>query len=131
MVNRTLLAGLALAAMAMGGPALAQQPTPEQMEMVYTMTRNQQGVFEYCQGKGLDNPEAVSMQRRMLSMIPAPANTAAGDTAYSAGKAGTMVAGPQSISLAEAAKTQNTTELALCQSMAEAVKKAAASLPPN
>lgn len=131
MFFRMLTAATALSAALVAGPAMAQQPTPAQIEMVYTMTRNQQGIFEYCQGKGMVNPEAVAVQRRMLSMMPAPANTAAGDAAYAQGQAGTMVAGPQTIVMAEAAKTQGVTEQALCNSMAEAVKSAAASLPPG
>ncbi|MBO1081051.1 pore-forming ESAT-6 family protein [Roseomonas haemaphysalidis] len=131
MFFRKLMAGAALSAALLSGPAFAQQPTPEQIEMIYTMTRNQQGIFEYCQGKGMVNPEAVALQRRMVTLMPAPASTAAGDAAYARGQAGTMVAGPQTIVLAEAAKTQGVTEQALCSSMAEAVKKAAASLPPG
>ena len=131
MFLRTLMTGAALFGALLAAPAMAQQPTPEQIEMIYTMTRNQQGIFEYCQGKGMVNPEAVALQRRMVTMMPAPTSTAAGDAAYAQGKAGTMVAGPQTIVLAEAAKTQGTTEKGLCESMAEAVKSMASQLPPG
>jgi hypothetical protein len=131
MFLRMLMAGAALSGALLAAPAMAQQPTPEQIEMIYAMTRNQQGIFEYCQGQGMVNPEAVALQRRMVTMMPAPASTAAGDAAYAQGKAGTMVAGPQTIVLAEAAKTQGTTEKGLCESMAEAVKSMASQLPPG
>jgi hypothetical protein len=131
MFLRMLTAGAALSGALLAAPAMAQQPTPEQIEMIYAMTRNQQGIFEYCQGKGMVNPEAVALQRRMVTMMPAPASTTAGDAAYAQGKAGTMVAGPQTIVLAEAAKTQGTTEKGLCESMAEAVKSMASQLPPG
>ena len=137
MSPRTPLLAAALLALAL--PALAQAPapqapagpTPEQLKTIYEAARNQQGVFEYCQAAGHIEASTVALQTRIMANLPKPQDTSGGEAAYARGKAGAIVVGPQSVTLADAAKGQNTTEAALCQRMGDSVKQAGASLPPQ
>ncbi|WP_419897558.1 pore-forming ESAT-6 family protein [Roseomonas sp. USHLN139] len=142
MSPRTPLLAAALLALAM--PAFAQAPapqapaaqapagpTPEQLKTIYEAARNQQGVFEYCQAAGHIEASTVALQTRIMANLPKPQDTSGGEAAYARGKAGAIVVGPQSVTLADAAKGQNTTEAALCQRMGDSVKQAGASLPPQ
>jgi hypothetical protein len=121
----------ALAVTLFYAPAAFAQPTPEQLQMVYNASRNQQGMFEYCQTAGFVTPDVLAIQQRIMAMLPVPDDTSGGDAAYISGKAGTLVAGDQTVTLADAAKGQNLTEKVLCERMGDAMKNAAASLPPG
>jgi hypothetical protein len=124
-----LAATLAVSALAV--PAAVAQPTPEQMKLIYDTSRNQQGVLEYCRAGGFVEADVLAIQTRVMAMMPAPADTSSGDAAYRTGKTGTVMAGDQSVTLGDAAKGQNTTEKALCERMGQAMKSAAAALPPG
>lgn len=126
-----LASTLTLVAAAPFAPAAMAQPTPEQLKTIYEASRNQQGVFEYCQAAGHLDASVVALQTRLLSNLPKPSDMSGGEAAFARGKAGSIVVGPQAITLADAARGQNTTEKALCERMGDSVKQAAASLPPQ
>ncbi|MFK4823118.1 pore-forming ESAT-6 family protein [Ochrobactrum quorumnocens] len=121
-----------LAATLMGAaltPALAQQPTPEQMEMAYNAARNQLGVLKYCQDKGHIDGSASEIQVKLLALVPAPADVSKGDAAEDVGKQGKVAVMGMEQDIAAAAKAQGVEEAKLCEMMANALKQAAANLP--
>ncbi|ASV87885.1 hypothetical protein CES85_3730 (plasmid) [Ochrobactrum quorumnocens] len=110
-------------------PALAQQPTPEQMEMAYNAARNQLGVLKYCQDKGHIDGSASEIQVKLLALVPAPADVSKGDAAEDVGKQGKVAVMGMEQDIAAAAKAQGVEEAKLCEMMANALKQAAANLP--
>lgn len=148
----TLAAGVALTALALlvpvgeargqGAPAApggggAAAPTAEQVEMMRTLhraARNQLGVFTYCQGRGALGPEAVSLQRRMIGMLPPATGVDGLDEAEATGRRGVVSFAGNTASLEDAARAQNTTVEALCRTMGEALAtqaRAAGLTPPG
>ena len=109
-------------------PASAQMAA-DQLKVAYQAGRNQLGVVEYCQGKGYVGPEAIDTQRKLLGMIPAPADISGGDAAEAKGKQGIVSAMGIEQDLDSAAKKQSTTSADLCKKMGDALKQAAAALP--
>jgi hypothetical protein len=113
--------------MAAAGPAVAQ--TQDQMKMAYNSARNQLGVVEYCKDKGFADAETISMQQKMMGLIPKPADTKEGDEAEALGRKGTVSGMGVRQEMEAAAKAQSTTVEKLCQTLASAIKQAGASLP--
>ncbi|OYR15186.1 pore-forming ESAT-6 family protein [Brucella thiophenivorans] len=109
--------------------AFAQQPTPEQMEMAYNAARNQLGVLAYCQEKGFIDGSASEIQTKMMTLIPAPADASKGDAAEAIGREGKISAMGMEQELQTAAKAQGIEEAKLCETMASALKQAAANMP--
>lgn len=109
--------------------AFAQQPTPEQMEMAYNAARNQLGVLAYCQEKGFIDGSASEIQTKMMTLIPAPADASKGDAAEATGREGKISAMGMEQELPTAAKAQGIEEAKLCETMASALKQAAANMP--
>jgi len=126
-MNRFILA--AAFAGTMLTSAFAQQPTPEQMEMAYNSARNQLGVLAYCQEKGFIDGSASEIQTKLITLVPAPADSSKGDAAEAVGKQGKISAMGMEQDLPTAAKAQGIDESKLCEMMANALKQAAANLP--
>lgn len=103
-------------------------PAGQDAEAAYASARNQLGVLSYCQEQGHIDGKAVEIQTKLLTMIPA-GDAAAGDTAETAGKAGTIQAMGIETTVADAATKQSTTEAALCQQMDAMIQQLAAQLP--
>jgi hypothetical protein len=117
----------ALVVLAATGPALAQ--TPDQMKMAYNSARNQLGVVQYCKEKGFADADTISMQQKMMGLIPKPADTKEGDAAEALGKKGTISSMGTTQELEAAAKAQNSSVEKVCQALSSAIKQAGASLP--
>ncbi|WP_136682854.1 pore-forming ESAT-6 family protein [Falsirhodobacter xinxiangensis] len=125
-----------VASSALAGAAFAQEAAPAapaapNMEETYASARNQLGVLEYCQQAGFVGDEPISVQNRMLELIPAPGDTSAADAAYEKGKAGTVSAMGTEQSLADVASAQSSSEEALCKQIGELVAQAGSQLPPG
>ncbi|MFC0408704.1 pore-forming ESAT-6 family protein [Roseomonas elaeocarpi] len=129
-MNRTILL---LGVMSLGGgaglaaPAAAQ--TPEQIAMFHQMAGNQLGVLEYCQGRSFIEASTVDTQRRMMTMLPPPADKTPVDAAEALGRSGTISINGNTVTLADAAKAQNVSEAALCKQMGDMVVNGAANVP--
>ena len=65
------------AGLLLSGIGAAQAQAPDQMKMVYEAARNQLGVLQYCSDKGMADSSAVDTQKKMLTMLPPPADTSA------------------------------------------------------
>lgn len=109
-------------------PAAAPQMT---MEQAYSAARNQLGVLEYCQAGGHIESNVIDIQNKMVSMIPAPDDTAEAEAAYAKGKEGTISAMGTEQSLEQVASAQSTTEASLCEQMGQLVAQAGSQLPPG
>lgn len=117
-----LAAGLACA------PAFAQGQA-DQLKIAYEAGRNQLGVLTYCSEKGFVGADVVEIQKKMVSLIPAPADKSGGDAAEAQGKKGTISAMGMTQDIEAVAKTQGGTAQAFCTQIGNAIKQAGASLP--
>ncbi len=116
------------AGLLLSGIGAAQAQAPDQMKMVYEAARNQLGVLQYCSDNGMADSSAVDTQKKMLTMLPPPADTSGGDAAEKQGRGGKVVAMGMEKNLDEAAKAQGSTTDAFCHKIADAVKSAGAQL---
>ncbi|RDJ24304.1 hypothetical protein DWF00_03605 [Bosea caraganae] len=117
----------ALAAGFSAAPAFAQQP--DQLKIAYEAGRNQLGILGYCSDKGFVGADVVDVQRKLLGIIPVPADKSGGDAAEAQGKKGTFAAMGMTQDIEAIAKAQNSTPAAFCKTVGDAIKAAAAQLP--
>lgn len=129
-MKKTVLTGLVALGLSAGlvAPAFAQASN-EQMEMAYNSARNQLGVLKYCQNEGHIDDAAITVQTKLIALIPAPADKAKGDEAEKTGEKGTIAAMGVNQELAASAKAQNVTEKQFCDVVANAVKQVGDQLP--
>ncbi|MGF9564424.1 pore-forming ESAT-6 family protein [Neorhizobium sp. JUb45] len=125
-MKKIVLTGLV--ALGFVAPAFAQA-TNEQMEMAYNSARNQLGVLKYCQNEGHIDGAAVTVQGKLIALIPAPSDTTKGDEAEKIGEKGTIAAMGVNQELAASANAQNVTEKQFCDVVANAVKQVGDQLP--
>jgi hypothetical protein len=126
MASTKLLTIVCTAGLLLSGIGAAQAQSPDQMKMVYEAARNQLGVLEYCADKGMADSSAVDTQKKMLTLLPPPADTSGGDAAEKVGRTGKVAALGVEKTLDEAAKAQGSTTDAFCHRIADAVKSAGA-----
>lgn len=124
---KSLFAAAAVAVATTGSAAFAQ--TAPDMDMAITAAHNQLGILEYCKNEGHIEDAAIDAQNRVLKMLPAATDTAKVEEGYEKGKAGTVSAMGQEVSLSDAATQQGGSVETMCQQVAAAVEQAAASLP--
>ncbi|WP_186417822.1 pore-forming ESAT-6 family protein [Bosea sp. CS1GBMeth4] len=113
------------------GPAFAQSQA-DQLATAYQAGRNQLGLLSYCAEKGHVGPEIVEIQRKVLALIPVPAEkraSEAGDAAETAGKKGTIAMMGVTQDLETVSKAQGGTVATYCKQIGEVLQKAATSLP--
>ncbi len=114
--------GVLVACVCLPGVAAAQT---DMMAMAHESAANQLGVLEYCQAQGYTDGSAVLAEQGVISRMPAYAGSTA--AAEATGKAGTIAANGQSVSLSDMAAKGHSTQAGLCQQMAASAKQAAAS----
>lgn len=107
---------------------LAQTPA-DQLKVAYQAGRNQLGVMTYCSDKGHIGSDIVEIQKKLLGLIPPPADKSGGDEAEAQGKKGVISAMGMTQDIEALAKMQNSTSAAFCKTMGDALKQAAAALP--
>jgi hypothetical protein len=117
-----------VAALSTGSSALAQNQA-DQLATAYQAGRNQLGILGYCAEKGHVGADVVDVQRKVLALIPPPADKSAGDTAEAAGKKGTIAMMGVTQDLDTIAKAQGGSAATYCKQIGDVVLKAAASLP--
>jgi hypothetical protein len=113
----------------LSGVGAAHAQAPDQMKMMYESARNQLGIMEYCADKGAGDVAAIDTQKKLLGMIPPPADTSGGDAAEKTGRSGKVAAMGIEKNFDEAAKAQGSTTEAYCQQLADVLKRAAAQMP--
>lgn len=118
----------AFGALVLASAALAQGQ-PDQMAIAYQSGRNQLGILGYCVEKGHVGADIVEVQRRMLGLIPAPADRSAGDAAETQGRKGTIAMMGVTQDLETIAKAQGGTAATYCKQIGDVVKQAGAALP--
>lgn len=119
---------LAAALAALSVPALAQTQA-DQLAVAYQAARNQLGILTYCSDKGFVGADVVEIQKKMVGLIPAPADRSGGDAAEAQGKKGTISAMGMTQDVEAIAKAQGGTAQAFCTQIGTAIKQAGASLP--
>ena len=117
-----LIAGLVLGACIDGGQAVAQT---DMVAMAHNMSANELGILEYCHTEGYIDGTGAAAQTEVMARMPAYAGSTA--AAEATGKSGMFTSPSGTVSLADIAAKGNSTQAALCQQMAENVKKVAAS----
>ncbi|MGX5733602.1 pore-forming ESAT-6 family protein [Bosea thiooxidans] len=122
---KSLITASAAAVLASAAPSFAQTQA-DQLKVAYEAARNQLGILGYCADSGHIDGSAAEVQKKLIALIPAPADAGGGDAAEAAGRKGTLsVMGvEQSI-----AKAQGSPPAAYCQQIANLVKQMGANLP--
>ncbi|KRE13043.1 hypothetical protein ASE66_21505 [Bosea sp. Root483D1] len=115
-------------ALSAGSSAFAQSQA-DQLATAYQAGRNQLGILSYCAEKGHVGADVVEVQRKVLALIPPPADKSAGDTAEAAGKKGTIAMMGVTQELETIAKAQGGSAATYCKQIGDVILKAAASLP--
>ncbi|MFJ5368902.1 pore-forming ESAT-6 family protein [Bosea sp. CER48] len=125
---KSLIAVSAAAVLASAAPSFAQTQA-DQLKVAYQAARNQLGILGYCVEKGHIDAGAVDVQKKLIALIPAPADASGGDAAEAAGRKGTISAMGMEQNIEAIAKMQNGTPAAYCKQIGDLVKQMGARLP--
>ena len=106
-------------------PSFAQAQA-DQLKVAYQAARNQLGILGYCADNGHIDGSAAGVQKKLIALIPAPADGSGGDAAEAAGRKGTVSVMGIEQSIAAA---QGGPPAAYCKKLAELVKQMGANLP--
>lgn len=128
MISNTKQLFLAAALASLSVPAFAQSQA-DQLAVAYQAARNQLGVVSYCSDKGFVGADVVEIQKKMVGLLPAPADRSGGDAAEAAGKKGTISAMGMTQDIDAVAKAQGGTAQAFCTQIGNAIKQLGAQLP--
>lgn len=109
-------------------PSFAQSQA-DQLATAYQAARNQLGILSYYAEKGHVGADVAEIQRKVLALIPPPADKSVGDTAEAVGKKGTIAMMGVTQDLDTMAKAQGGAAATYCKQIGDVVPKAAASLP--
>jgi hypothetical protein len=108
--------GAAIAAM----PARAATDPRDPAHAAYLAAYNQLGILEYCEQHGYVDASVVELQTRMMSLLPTPTDASGAAEAQAAGRDGTIEAGEQTMSIADASAGEGTAET-VCAEIGDAV----------
>lgn len=111
------------------GAVSQAQVSPDQMKTVYEAGRNQLGLMGYCNEKGHVGSDVVDIQKRLMGMMPAPADMSVGDAAEAHGRKGVFAAMGMQQDIEAVAKAQNSTPASYCKQIGDAIKQVGAALP--
>ena len=126
---KSLCAATAFAMLLSSGSLSLAQTQADQLKVAYQAGRNQLGVMTYCSDKGHIGSDVVDIQKKLLGLIPAPADKSGGDEAEAQGKKGVISAMGMTQDIEALAKMQNGTPAAFCKQIGDALKQAGAALP--
>ncbi|WP_089175271.1 pore-forming ESAT-6 family protein [Bosea sp. AS-1] len=126
--KKSLMAVAAAALLSSVAPSFAQTQA-DQLKVAYQAARNQLGILGYCVDKGYTDGAAVDVQKKLIALIPAPADLSGGDTAEAAGRKGKISAMGMEQDIEAIAKAQNGTPAAYCKQIGDLVKQMGAKLP--
>lgn len=125
---KSLMVASAIAFLASAAPSFAQSQA-DQLKVAYQAARNQLGILGYCADKGFTDSAAVDVQKKLIAVIPAPADMSGGDAAEAAGRKGTISAMGMEQNIEAIAKATNGTPAAYCKQIGDVVKQMGAKLP--
>ncbi|KQK31268.1 hypothetical protein ARD30_10515 [Bosea thiooxidans] len=128
MFYKSLIAASAVVVLTSAAPAWAQTQA-DQLKVAYQAARNQLGILGYCAEKGHIDGSAVDVQKKLVALIPAPADASGGDAAEAAGRKGTVSAMGMEQNIEAIAKAQNGTPATFCKQIGDMVKQMGAKLP--
>lgn len=113
-MNTKLLILCAIAAIPLAAsPALA-----DETQLLHNSSRNQLGLMKYCAAEGHISNDAVEAYQKIVSVLPAPADTAQGDQYESEGEQGYSFDGNARVSMQEIADGTGTTIADRCAQFA-------------
>ncbi len=118
----------ATAFLASGASALAQSQA-DQLKLAYQAGRNQLGILSYCNDKGFVGTDVIDIQKKLLGMVPVPADKSGGDSAEVQGRTGTIAAMGIQQNIETMAKAQNATAESYCKQIGAVVTQMGAALP--
>lgn len=126
--KNSLMLVVAAALLSFVAPSFAQTQA-DQLKVAYQAARNQLGILGYCADKGYTDGGAVEVQKKLIALIPAPADLSGGDAAEAAGRKGKISAMGMEQDIEAIAKAQNGTSAAYCKQIGDLVKQMGAKLP--
>jgi len=127
-IYKLLIAASALSVLGSTAPSFAQSQA-DQLKVAYQAARNQLGLLGYCVDKGYTDGAAVEVQKKLVALIPAPADLSGAEAAEAAGRKGTISAMGMEQNIEAIAKAQNGTPAAYCKQIGDLVKQMGANLP--
>lgn len=127
-IYKLLIAASALSVLGSTTPSFAQSQA-DQLKVAYQAARNQLGLLGYCVDKGYTDTAAVEVQKKLVALIPAPADLSGAEAAEAAGRKGTISAMGMEQNIEAIAKAQNGTPAAYCKQIGDLVKQMGANLP--
>ena len=125
---KSLMAATAVVLLGSAAPSFAQSQA-DQLKVAYQAARNQLGILGYCADKGYTDAGAAEVQKKLIAMIPVPADVSGGDAAEAAGRKGTISAMGMEQNIEAIAKATNGTPATYCKQIGELVKQMGAKLP--
>jgi len=125
---KLLIAASAVSLLASAAPSFAQTQA-DQLKVAYQAARNQLGLLGYCVDKGHTDGGALEVQKKLMALIPPPADLSGGDAAEAAGRAGKISAMGMEQDIEVIAKAQNGTAASFCKQVGDLVKQMGAKLP--
>ena len=125
---KSLMAATAVALLGSADPSFAQSQA-DQLKVAYQAARNQLGILGYCADKGYTDAGAAEVQKKLIAMIPVPADVSGGDAAEAAGRKGTISVMGMGQNIEAIAKATNGTAATYCKQIGEVVKQIGAKLP--
>ena len=125
---KSLMAASAVAFLGSVAPSFAQSQA-DQLKVAYQAARNQLGILGYCADKGFTDAAAADVQKKLIAMIPVPADVSGGDAAEAAGRKGTISAMGMEQDIEAIAKAMNGTPATYCKQIGDLVKQMGAKLP--
>jgi hypothetical protein len=126
--NSIRAAAAAAALLSLGAAARAQVPA-DQLKIAYEAGRNQLGLMAYCQDKGHVGADVVDIQKKLIGMMPPPADKSGGDAAEAQGRKGIFAAMGMQQDIETVAKAQNGSPASFCKQIGEAIRQVGAALP--
>ncbi len=124
---KSLMAAAAVALLGSAAPSFAQTQA-DQLKVAYQAARNQLGILGYCADKGYTDAAAAEIQKKLIALIPAPADVSGGDAAEAAGRKGTISAMGMEQPIEAIAKMANGTPATYCKQVGDVVKQMGAKL---
>ena len=126
---KLICATAAVATLLASGSATLAQTQADQLKIAYQAGRNQLGLMIYCNDKGHIGTDVVEIQKKLMGMMPPPADKSGGDEAEAQGRKGIFSAMGMSQDIEAVAKAQSGTPATFCKQVGDAIKQVGAALP--
>ncbi|GEM_PF-1883230 len=100
------------------------QTQEDQMRTTYLQARNQLGILQYCIQNGGSKQNHVELQRKIIKLIPTPADVSGGDEVEGSGRKGIIyVSANQSENIEKVAEENGGSIPAFCKIITDSLEE--------